>query len=65
MAKIMQKVKFLDLGSKDYEESWKFQQALLDEKVKVKRANRQLESEGKEPNLPQEHHLLFVEYAIY
>lgn len=58
----MQKVKFLDLGRKGYEETWKFQQSLLDEKVKVKRANRALEKEGKKPNLPQDHHLLFVEH---
>ena len=58
----MQKVIFLDLGKKEYEETWNFQQSLLDEKVRIKRANWQLEREGKTGNLPQEHHLIFVEH---
>ena len=58
----MQKVNFIDLGTKDYEEAWKFQQGLLDKKVEIKRANRQLTKDGKEANIPQTHHLLFVEH---
>ncbi len=54
-------VNFQDLGRIDYKEAWDHQQSLLDESVRIKQLNRNIEEEAKK--LPQKHHLLFCEHS--
>lgn len=53
----MNKVKVLDLGLKDYKETWDFQEKLFKQKVDLKIAARRGETEA----IP-EHDLIFVEH---
>lgn len=53
-----QAVRFEDLGTRDYQEVWDYQEQLLRENVQVKSILN-----GYTPNLPStQHHLLFVEH---
>jgi len=56
---INKKVKFLDLGLKDYKDAWDYQEKLFSESVATKIANRNLTPESQKPT---ENHLLFVEH---
>jgi lipoyl(octanoyl) transferase len=51
------KVKFIDLGLKDYKEAWDFQEKLFKESIDLKIKNR----EGESDTLP-EHRLIFCEH---
>lgn len=51
------KVKFADLGVKDYKETWEFQEELFQEILDIKIRNRREELSLETPN-----HLLFVEH---
>ena len=51
------KVNFLDLGVKDYKETWDFQEKLFQEILDIKVRNRKEELQLETPN-----HLLFVEH---
>lgn len=51
------KVNFLDLGVKDYKETWDFQEKLFQEILDIKVRNRK-----EEPQLETPNHLLFVEH---
>jgi len=46
-----------DLSQKDYKETWDYQTELLDEIIRIKRANRSAETQQETPN-----HFLFVEH---
>ena len=46
-----------DLSRKDYKETWDYQTELLDEIIRIKRANRSAETQQETPN-----HFLFVEH---
>ncbi|MFD2203637.1 lipoyl(octanoyl) transferase LipB [Shivajiella indica] len=56
---INKKVKFLDLGQKDYKETWDFQEGLFAQIVEKKIQNRKL---APEEQLVTENYLLFVEH---
>lgn len=53
-------VKFIDLGLKDYKETWDFQTELFDANVSKKIANRKQEDESL--HLKTENHLIFCEH---
>ncbi len=53
-------VKFIDLGLKDYKETWDFQTELFDANVSKKIANRKQEDETL--HLETENHLIFCEH---
>ena len=50
-------IKFIDLGTMDYKETWDFQQNLFDEIVDIKKKNRKNNTNIKTPN-----YFLFVEH---
>ena len=50
-------IKFIDLGTMDYKETWDFQQNLFDEIVEIKKKNRKNNTNIKTPN-----YFLFVEH---
>lgn len=50
-------IQLLDLGSKDYKETWDYQTELLDHIIAIKRKNRASETQEETPN-----HFLFVEH---
>lgn len=54
----MQEVFYKDLGLMDYEAAWGYQEALLQENVRIKREARQLAEAG----AATIHHLLLVEH---
>jgi lipoyl(octanoyl) transferase len=56
---INKSVKFLDLGTKDYKETWDFQENIFAQIVEKKIQNRKLPIEGQ---LLTENYLLFVEH---
>jgi lipoyl(octanoyl) transferase len=56
---INKKVKFLDLGLKDYKEAWDYQEKLFSESVATKIANRNLPTDQQKPT---DNYLLFVEH---
>ena len=43
-------IKFIDLGTMDYKETWDFQQNLFDEIVEIKKKNRKNNTNIKTPN---------------
>lgn len=51
------KIKVTDLGSKDYQETWDFQEQLFQEILSIKSENKKHDSFNETPN-----HLLFVEH---
>jgi len=53
------KVKFIDLGLKDYKQTWDYQESLFKEIVDQKIENRK---RSEEDQLPTENYLLFVEH---
>lgn len=55
---INKKVKFLDLGIKDYQPTWDYQEELLKQNLDIKIHNR----ENPENLKPTDNHLLFVEH---
>lgn len=55
----MRTVKFEDLGTKDYKETWDYQELLFDEIVRTKSNNRKLLEEDR---IPTEDKLLFVHH---
>lgn len=56
---INKKVKFIDLGKKDYKETWDFQEELFAKTVSLKIQNRQA---GPESQIATENFLVFVEH---
>jgi lipoyl(octanoyl) transferase len=56
---INKKVKFIDLGKKDYKETWDFQEELFAKTVSLKIHNRQA---GPESQIATENFLVFVEH---
>ncbi len=56
---INKKVKFLDLGRKDYKETWDFQEEIFAKTVALKIINRQSDAESQ---IPTENYVLFVEH---
>ncbi|HSJ67614.1 MAG TPA: lipoyl(octanoyl) transferase LipB [Anditalea sp.] len=56
---INKKVKFIELGLKDYQETWTFQEALFAETVALKIENRKLPEENQKATT---NYLLFVEH---
>ncbi len=58
----MQHVKFSDLGSKAYKETWDYQEDLLKENTLIKAACRNREEAILPAEIPTIHHLLFVEH---
>ncbi len=56
---INKKVKFLDLGSKDYKETWDFQEELFAQTVARKIENRKA---GEDKQLQTDNYLIFVEH---
>ncbi|PZU83617.1 MAG: lipoyl(octanoyl) transferase [Chryseobacterium sp.] len=52
------KVKFQDLGAKDYQPSWDYQEELLKQNLDIKKYNRDYPEDQKETN----NYLLFVEH---
>ena len=58
----MQQVKFSDLGSKAYKETWDYQEDLLKENTLIKAAYRNREEAILPTEIPTIHHLLFVEH---
>lgn len=56
---INKKVKFLDLGPKDYKETWDFQEEIFGRIVEIKIQNRKLDPKDQ---LATENYLLFVEH---
>jgi lipoyl(octanoyl) transferase len=56
----MQHVKFSDLGSKAYKETWDYQEDLLKENTLIKAACRNREEAILPAEIPTIHHLLFV-----
>ncbi len=56
----MEKVKFIDLGRADYQQTWDLQHRLLQACIDAKLRNRDLPPE--EPTETAPHHLLFVEH---
>ena len=57
----MQKVIFQDWGNIDYAQAWEQQQALMDEAVALKRANRKREGTKEKLQVPK-HHLIFCSH---
>lgn len=55
--KMNKKVKFIDLGVKDYKDTWEFQETLFQEILDIKIKNRREELDLERPN-----YLLFVEH---
>ncbi|MNK01452.1 Octanoyltransferase [compost metagenome] len=55
--KMNKKVKFIDLGVKDYKDTWSFQETLFQEVLDIKIKNRREELDLERPN-----YLLFVEH---
>ena len=55
----MQDVSFAELGLIDYKKAWDYQEALLNEIVQEKMANRDLPNHLQHP---PKHHLLFCEH---
>jgi len=53
----MQQIHLQDLGLKDYKETWKYQETLFDDIIKIKRQNR---NEGL--SVPTKNYFLFVEH---
>ena len=53
----MKEILFEDLGTKDYKETWDYQEELFDAIIQIKRKNRKEDLELKTPN-----HFLFVEH---
>jgi len=56
---INKKVKFIDLGIKDYKETWDFQEELFAKTVSLKIQNRQ---SGPESQISTDNYLIFVEH---
>lgn len=56
---INKKVKFIDLGKKDYKETWDFQEELFAKTVSLKIQNRQ---SGPESQIATDNYLIFVEH---
>jgi len=56
---INKKVKFIDLGIKDYKETWDFQEELFAKTVSLKIQNRQT---GPESQISTDNYLIFVEH---
>jgi lipoyl(octanoyl) transferase len=56
---INKKVKFIDLGKKDYKETWDFQEELFAKTVSLKIQNRQA---GPESQIATDNYLIFVEH---
>jgi lipoyl(octanoyl) transferase len=56
---INKKVKFIDLGKKDYKETWEFQEELFANTVSLKIQNRQ---SGPESQIATDNYLIFVEH---
>lgn len=56
---INKKVKFIDLGKKDYKETWDFQEELFSKTVSLKIQNRQ---SGEESQIATDNYLIFVEH---
>jgi lipoyl(octanoyl) transferase len=56
---INKKVKFLDLGLKDYQETWDFQEELFAKSVALKIENRKADPEYQKPT---DNYLIFVEH---
>ncbi|MFD2036992.1 lipoyl(octanoyl) transferase LipB [Belliella marina] len=56
---INKKVKYLDLGLKDYKETWDFQEEIFAKTVALKIENRKLGDSGQQMT---DNHLLFVEH---
>jgi lipoyl(octanoyl) transferase len=56
---INKKVKFIDLGLKDYKETWDYQEELFSHTVGIKINNRNLPPENQ---VPTQNYLLFVEH---
>lgn len=56
---INKKVKFIDLGKKDYKETWDFQEELFAKTVSLKIQNRQTDPESQ---IATENFLIFVEH---
>lgn len=56
---INKKVKFIDLGIKDYKETWDFQENLFAKTVSLKIQNRQT---GPESQISTDNYLIFVEH---
>ena len=52
-------VKFIDLGKKDYKETWDYQETLFSQTVDKKIQNRKV---GPEEQMPTENYLIFVEH---
>lgn len=57
-----QTVYFRDLGGMEYKEAWDYQEALLQENLKVKAVVHSSETPIHSAELPTRHHLLFVEH---
>jgi lipoyl(octanoyl) transferase len=57
-----QRVHFRDLGQMDYKEAWDYQEALLQENLKVKAVIHSSEEPVSAAELPTSHHLLLVEH---
>ena len=53
----MRQILLEDLGTKDYKETWDYQEALFDAIIQIKRKNRKEDSDLERPN-----HFLFVEH---
>ena len=53
----MRQILLEDLGTKDYKQTWDYQEALFDAIIQIKRKNRKEDSELETPN-----HFLFVEH---
>ena len=56
---INKKVKFIDLGKKDYKETWDFQEELFSKTVSLKIQNRQADPESQ---IVTDNYLIFVEH---
>lgn len=56
---INKKVKFIDLGKKDYKETWDFQEELFSKTVALKIQNRQADPESQ---IVTDNYLIFVEH---
>lgn len=58
----MESVEFRDLGSMEYKTAWDYQEALLQENLKIKSAIHNQDGIVHTKSLPTKHYLLFVEH---
>ncbi|TNE82161.1 MAG: lipoyl(octanoyl) transferase LipB [Bacteroidetes bacterium] len=58
----MRKVRFEDLGTREYQDTWDYQEQLFGENVNAKLAARRAEVAGEPFELHTQDHLLFVEH---